>query len=400
MSTSPPRHAAPLALAAATAAAVTLAVIVGPAPSSAADPPAAPRGVEPRGPLNDHEQRVVELFRDASPSVVYITTIERVRRPGVRGFMFRRPPSIEDVPAGAGSGFLWDDRGHIVTNFHVVQNIDQEGDRAVVLFGDGSEHEAALVGAAPDYDLAVLRIDRPAGELTPIPLGESEPLLVGQSVYAIGNPFGLDQTLTAGVVSALDREIVSLSGYRITGVVQTDAAINPGNSGGPLLDSAGRLVGVNTAIRSPTRASAGIGFAVPADLVNDIVPQLINFGEDTPPDLILGARFEPMPRHWIAQLRPRGSLYLARVEPRSPADRAGLVPWRDAGRGRLRVGDILVAVDGAPVRSLTELRRALRPIAPGDPATLLIERDGELIETTLRVRDPLRTDPPAAPTER
>ena len=231
------------------------------------DPKAIPRAVSPRGELWPDEKSTIGLFRQASPAVVNITAI------GVQRDLFTL--NLYQIPQGTGSGFVWDTKGNIITNFHVIQNAAV----AQVTLGDQSNWKAQVVGVAADKDLAVLRIDAPAERLRPIPLGTSKELQVGQSVFAIGNPFGLDQSLTTGVISALGREIDSVTRRPIQGVIQTDAAINPGNSGGPLLDSAGRLIGVNTQIYSPTGASAGIGFAIPVDTVNRIVPELIRSGK-------------------------------------------------------------------------------------------------------------------------
>src|SRR5687768_12996702 len=225
--------------------------------------PAEPRPVLARGTLAEDERNNIEVFKTASVSTVHITTLERAR-----GFS---PLDVMQVPKGTGTGFIWDNRGHVVTNFHVIQG----GSGAAVTLSDQTTWKAALVGAFPDRDLAVLRIDAPQEKMTPLAIGTSKDLLVGQKVYAIGNPFGLDQTLTTGIISALNREIESVTQRSIRGVIQTDAAINPGNSGGPLLDSAGRLIGVNTAIYSPSGASVGIGFAIPVDEVNRIAPRLI-----------------------------------------------------------------------------------------------------------------------------
>ena len=225
-----------------------------------------PRVVTPRGDLANFEKTTIELFQNASPSVVYLTTRSRVANP----FSMR----AVEVEAGSGSGFMWDEQGHIVTNFHVLQ----EASSARVVMWDQSSYEATLVGGSPDHDLAVLRIAAPPEKLRPVPIGESASLLVGQAVYAIGNPFGLNQTLTTGVLSAKSRIIQSPTGRSIEDVIQIDAAINPGNSGGPLLDSAGRLIGVNTAIYSPSGASAGVGFTIPVDTVNRVVPQIIANG--------------------------------------------------------------------------------------------------------------------------
>ncbi len=268
---------------------------------------ASPRAVTPRGPLLAEEQNQIEVFRKTSPSVVHITTLETQRD------FFSL--NVQQVPRGTGTGFVWDERGHVVTNFHVIQGASA----ARVTLADQSMHRASLVGAFPDRDLAVLKIDVPAAKAPPLPLGTSRDLVVGQKVYAIGNPFGLDQTLTTGIVSALNREIDSVNQRTIRGVIQTDAAINPGNSGGPLLDSAGRLIGVNTAIYSPSGASAGIGFAIPVDEVNRIVPRLIRDGRFVRP--AIGVTAGPAGMHQALRL-PRG-VALVQVAPGSPA----ASPW-------------------------------------------------------------------------
>jgi S1-C subfamily serine protease len=225
------------------------------------------RAVTPRGDLAADEKATIELYSQSRRSVVHITTL------AVRGD--RLSMNVQKVPEGTGSGLIWDDAGHVVTNYHVIQHADD----AIVTLSDQSSWRAKLVGAHPDRDVAVLQIDAPKDRLRPIPVGRSDDLQVGQKVFAIGNPFGLDQTLTTGVISALNREIESVTKRTIPGVIQTDAAINPGNSGGPLLDSSGRLIGVNTAIYSPSGGgSVGIGFAIPVDEVRRVVPQLIRTG--------------------------------------------------------------------------------------------------------------------------
>jgi S1-C subfamily serine protease len=227
------------------------------------DPNAVPRAITPRGDLAQDEQTTIELFRNASPSVVYITPVTLLRD--------RFSLNVFEIPKGTGSGFVWDDEGHIITNFHVIE----DANTARVTLADQTTWDARLAGTDPNRDLAILRIKAPRNRLQPIEIGTSTGLQVGQKVFAIGNPFGLDQTLTTGIISALGREIVSGTGRTIRGVIQTDAAINPGNSGGPLLDSAGRLIGVNTAIYSSSGSSAGIGFAVPVDTVNRVVSRLL-----------------------------------------------------------------------------------------------------------------------------
>ena len=321
---------------------------------------ASPRAVTPRGPLPAEEQAQIDVFKRTSPSVVHITTLETQRD------FFSL--NVQQVPRGTGTGFVWDERGHIVTNFHVIQG----GSAARVTLSDQSTHKATLVGAFPDRDLAVLKIDLPAAKAPPIAMGTSRDLIVGQKVYAIGNPFGLDQTLTTGIVSALNREIDSVNQRTIRGVIQTDAAINPGNSGGPLLDSAGRLIGVNTAIYSPSGASAGIGFAIPVDEVNRIVPRLIRDGRFVRP--AIGVTAGPVGLQRALNL-PKG-VALVQVAANSPASRAGLAPFRRGGNGEIVMGDVITAVNDQPVADLDDMLTLLEQRAPGDTVTLTVWRNG------------------------
>jgi S1-C subfamily serine protease len=243
-----------------------------------------------------------------------------------------------------------------------------------VTLSDQTTYEARLVGAFPDRDLAVLRIEAPGAKLPPIPVGSSRDLLVGQRVYAIGNPFGLDQTLTVGVVSALNREIESFNARTIRGVIQTDAAINPGNSGGPLLDSAGRLIGVNTQIASPSGASAGIGFAIPVDEVNRIVPRLIRDGRYVRP--AIGVTAGPASLQRALQL-PRG-VAIVQVVPGSPAALAGLQSFRRGSGNQIVAGDVITAVGDEPVADLDDMLTQLERRQPGDSVTLTIWRAGQM----------------------
>lgn len=355
---------APLALVgqllAACGVAAAVAFLAVPAPVDArAD--AAPRAVTPRGPLAADEQAHIDLFRRTSPSVVHITSI------GEQRDLFSR--NVQQVPRGTGTGFVWDDRGHVVTNFHVIQGANA----ARVTLADQSRYDAELVGYFADRDLAVLRIQAPKEKLPAIPVGSSRDLQVGQRVYAIGNPFGLDQTLTMGVVSALNREIESFNGRTIRGVVQTDAAINPGNSGGPLLDSAGRLIGVNTQIASPSGASAGIGFAIPVDEVNRIVPRLIRDGRFVRPSIGISAAGGNVQR---ALNLPAG-VVIVQVGAGSPAARAGLQPFRRGSRGEVIGGDVITAINEQPVKDLDDMLTLLEQRQPGDTVTLSVWRGGQ-----------------------
>ncbi len=321
--------------------------------------PAPPRPVAPRGPLMADELNNIAVFKAASPSVVNITAL------GLERDFFSR--NVQQVPQGTGTGFVWDAQGHIVTNFHVIQ----EASGARVTLSDQSSYKAELVGAFPDRDIAVLRIAAPAGKLKALPVGTSRDLQVGQQVYAIGNPFGLDQTLTTGIVSALNREIESVTRRLIRGAIQTDAAINPGNSGGPLLDSAGRLIGVNTAIFSPSGASAGIGFAIPVDEVNRIVPRLIRDGRMVRPAIGVTSGGPEINR---ALGLPKG-VALVRIHRNGPAAKAGLKAF-SRGDGGIVQGDVITAINDEPIETGDDMLNALEKLNPGDTATLTLWRAG------------------------
>jgi S1-C subfamily serine protease len=319
---------------------------------------AKPREVVPAADLTPDEVSTISVFEKASQSVVFITTAA-LRRDFWSMNLF-------EVPQGSGSGFVWDRQGHIVTNFHVIAGANS----IQVVTSDGKEHKARVVGTDPDQDLAVLRIEAPADSLSPVRIGTSANLRVGQKVLAIGNPFGLDHTLTTGVVSALQRTIQSLSERTIQGVIQTDAAINPGNSGGPLLDSGGRLIGVNTQILSPSGAFAGVSFAVPVDTVNRIVPQLVAYGKVIRPGLGVIFYSDPIARRWNID-----GVVIRRVSRGSAAEEAGLRGSRETSSGEVMLGDILTGVDGKKVSTLDELRDILDLHKVGDKVTVEILRD-------------------------
>ncbi len=330
---------------------------------------AEPRQVTSRGVLTADEQSTIEIFERISPSVVFITTLER------RVDFWTR--NVLEVPRGTGSGFVWDDNGHVVSNYHVVEGAE----RARVHLNDGRVFEAALVGFSVEHDLAVLRISVGTRQPVPIPIGTSADLRVGQKVLAIGNPFGLDYTLTTGIISALDRSISAGRGRQIEHLIQTDAAINPGNSGGPLIDSAGRLIGINTAIFSPSGAYAGIGFAVPVDTVNWVVPRLIAHGRYIRP--ALGIRIDDdISARITAQLGIEGVAVL-RVDPGSGAERAGLRGVRVLRDGRVIPGDVIVAVAGREIRDSSDLLDALERHELGDRVTVDFVRDGERTQVTV-----------------
>jgi S1-C subfamily serine protease len=338
-----------------------------------AGPETLPRLVAPRGELAPAEETVIALFEATKPSVVAITTASRVFDP------WRQ--RAHEVPRGTGSGFVWDEAGHIVTNYHVIEGAAG----AQIRLADGRVLPARLVGAAPSHDLAVLQVDAGGDRPAPIPLGESGTLRVGQSVLAIGNPFGLDWTLTTGIVSALDREIPGRGGATIEGLIQTDAAINPGNSGGPLIDSSGRLVGVNTAIFSPSGSSAGIGFAVPVDTVNRVVPQLIRTGTYRPP--VLGVVHDERINTFARQQGLEGVLVLD-VTPGSPAAAAGLRPAVQNRFGQIVPGDLLLGLGGRRVATSAELRAALDQHGAGETVELAVLREGREIRVPVTLAAP------------
>jgi S1-C subfamily serine protease len=357
-------------------AAVLATAVAGAACAPGASPPAAQAQVRaaPAVPaaLRPDELAMVELFERTSPSVVYLTSLAR------RVDWFGRTVGRE-VPRGTGTGFLWDDAGHVITNYHVIGGADF----IEVVLHDQMTYEADVVGVSPSHDLAVLRIAAPPGALRPVEIGDSEGLRVGQSVYAIGNPFGLSATLTTGIVSALGRRIEGVDGTPIENVIQTDAAINRGNSGGPLLNSAGRVIGVNTQIASPSGASHGVGFAVPVNTVLRVVPELIETGKYVPPQLGIEINYN-LNRNLLRRAGTSGVLVVD-VTPGSGAAEAGLRGVQ-VERNRLRrLGDIIQRIDGEPIASPAEMRAVLDRYRVGDEVTVTILRDGAEREVVVRL---------------
>ena len=307
--------------------------------------------------LSADERSTIAVFERATKSVVFIANTAMQQDIWSLNVM--------EVPQGSGSGFVWSKQGHIVTNFHVIY-----GAHAIkVTLADRSEYEAKVVGADPDHDLVVLQIQMPDGHVEPLAVGSSHDLRVGQKVLAIGNPFGLDHTLTTGVVSALGRTIKSMSNRTIEGVIQTDAAINPGNSGGPLLDGAGRLVGVNTQIVSPSGVYAGIGFAVPVDTVNRIVPELIKHGKLIRPGLGVSLVPDAMAKRWGIK-----GVIIGKVTRGGAADRAGLKGARETMMGQIQLGDIVVSIAGKPVATIDDLMDVMEAHKVGEQVSVEILR--------------------------
>jgi len=320
--------------------------------------------------LTNSELSTIQLFEKAAPGVCFITTTN------LRENFWTR--DISEIKSGTGSGFIWDKMGHIVTNYHVIEGAD----KATVTLADQTNWAAELIGVAPEKDLAVLKIKAPISALFPIPVGISENLKVGQSVYAIGNPFGLDQTLTTGVVSALGREIQSRAGVPIRDAIQTDAAINPGNSGGPLLDSGGKLIGVNTAIYSPSGASAGIGFSIPVDAVRWVVPELIRYGKIQRPTLGV----ELASNNIVSRYGLQGPLIL-NVPTGSNAEKSGFQPTRRNRYGEILLGDIIVSIDGEPVKNNGDLYLFLEKHKVGDVVEVEIIRNQKKAKLKLQLEE-------------
>jgi S1-C subfamily serine protease len=309
------------------------------------------------------EKQTIKIFQEASPSVAFIST-----KVNVRDFWNR---SVYSVPKGSGSGFVWDDDGHIVTNYHVIENASE----ANIRFNDGKSYQASLMGASPQHDIAVLKISSFINKKSPLKIGTSSNLQVGQKVFAIGNPFGLDYTLTSGIISALNRTLDSDKSFAIENLIQTDAAINPGNSGGPLLDSGGRLIGINTAIYSPSGASAGIGFAVPVDTVNKVVSSIIAKGVYKRPSLgiVINEELNSM----IQKEYNLQGVVILNVKRDSNAHKIGLRGSKIDRFSNIIIGDIILSIDGQNVTSTSKLLNILDKYQIGDEVSLEILRDNK-----------------------
>ncbi len=317
------------------------------------NPQAHQRPVTPAGSLAEAEKTAIDLYKNAAPSVVHVTSLDVVR------------VNRQQIPKGLGSGFVWDKDGHIVTNYHVV-----DGASAVrVTLPDHSSYRVQRVAADPNMDVAVLWISAPRDRLQPITVGDSHSLQVGQWAFAIGNPFGLDQSLSPGYVSALGREMESVGGQPIKGVIQTTAPINPGNSGGPLLDSSGRLIGINTAILSKSGSWAGFGFAIPVDDVNRVVAQLIQHGKVIRPGLGIVVAPDELAR----RLGVKQGVLILDVYKNGAAAQAGLRPTYEE-QGKIYLGDVVLRIGGEPVRNGKDLYAKLQSYQVGQEVTLTIRR--------------------------
>lgn len=316
--------------------------------------------------LRADELKTIDIFRDASKSVVFISNNTFVRQ----SFF---SPNVEEVPQGTGSGFVWDKKGHIVTNSHVIWSDGAPSNQSIrVTLDDHTQYRAKVVGTYSDKEIAVLQISAPAEKLYPIKVGKSSDLQVGQTALAIGNPFGLDHTLTVGVISALGREIQALTRRRINDVIQTDAAINPGNSGGPLLNSSGLLIGMNTAILSPSGVNSGIGFALPIDTIGHYVEQIIRNGKVSGAGLGVAIVAD----YYARGLGIRQGVLLDTVYPNSAAAKAGLRGTQVDPNGEVLLGDIVTGINAKKVVDVNSLRDALEPFLVGDEVEVTFQRKG------------------------
>ncbi len=321
--------------------------------------------------LTEEEKRTIHIYHSVVPSVVNVSNIKVAD-----SFFYGKV----EVPQGTGSGFIWNEDGYIVTNFHVVQG----GNSFVVTFhNDKKQYKAKVVGIAPKKDIAVLKlVDKPTS-LKAVKVGSSKQLLVGQNAMAIGNPFGLDHSISKGIISALGRKIDGIGGVKIHNMIQTDTAINQGNSGGPLLNSKGELIGMNTMIFSASGSNAGLGFAVPVDTISRIAPQLIKHGKVIRPGLGLGILDQKISSRYV---KSRGAA-ISFIDPDGPAAKAGLRGMMKDRYGRIYIGDVILNIDGKKVHSLDDLYHTLDSYKIGDTVIVEYIRDGKKRATKIKLRE-------------
>lgn len=323
-------------------------------------------------PLEKTQNQHIKVFEKSKEGVVYISTLKSV--------IDYHTLRYDRIPRGTGSGFIWDKEGHVITNFHVIAN----GDGAKVKLSNGKSYNAILVGYSKKHDLAVLKIETPNNNaLHPLPKGSSKELKVGQIVYAIGNPFGLDWTMTSGIISALERNLYHIPHVRIRHAIQTDAAINPGNSGGPLLDIYGRVIGVNSALYSPSGAYAGIGFSIPIDIVTRVVSQIIKKGYYEP--ALIGIYSDDRINRYIRGIYGKKGVAILDLMPKSGLHRAGVVLTKIYGTGEIALGDLITHIDGKRVGSLDEIATYLDNKNKGDQVTLTLQRGNKKRKVSVRL---------------
>jgi len=340
---------------------------------------AKPRAVAPQAPLSAEERNTIRRFKEAKSSVVFVSAILKGQDP--------KTQDIQKIATGSGTGFVWDEWGHIVTNHHVISaeiggKLVKDVEEVEITLSDGKTYKGRVIGTSFAYDIAVIQVFAPLESMRPIPIGRSSNLQVGQSVLAIGNPFGLDHSLTRGIISALGREIATGYGTWIVNSIQTDAAINPGNSGGPLLDNGGRLIGMNTAIAATRgEGSVGVGFALPVDTLNQVVPRLIAKERLVPPSM----GFTTMGPYEAQQaFGINRGLVVTVVDPDTPAARAGLKPLEVDEAGRLKaMGDIILGYQGAKTESAGQFLALLEWMPPQGQVVLDVLRNGQIIQVVL-----------------
>jgi S1-C subfamily serine protease len=321
--------------------------------------------------LLDSEKRTIDIYHNTVPSVVNVSNIR-----SADSFFYGKV----EVPQGAGTGFVWDKKGHIVTNFHVVQG----GDSFVITFHNSKkQYKAKVVGVAPTKDIAVLKLLNPPKNLKPVKTGSSKDLLVGQMAIAIGNPFGLDHSISKGIISALGRKIDGIGGFKIHGMIQTDAAINQGNSGGPLINSSGEIIGMNTMIYSTSGSSAGLGFAVPSDIINRIAPQLITHGKVIRPGLGIGVLEQNIKDRFFK----REGAAISFVDPDGAAAKAGLRGMMKDNYGQIFAGDIISTIEGVKINTKDDIFHELEKYKIGDIIKIQYFRGNKKKSTKIKLKE-------------